>query len=151
MFLVSSYSCLNPIRWSQVLSQEWRYSWSSTERRCSNFIRVINNFIDYLGVAYIRGFRVPCVFHSYEWDMQPENSCGGCQLCSPWSRFLLIGCSMSTCGYNGIIVIVIFMSLHSVSFLATLHIICIYWKVCWVQINDLSIFNNSILHLKIYL
>ena len=27
MFLVSFCSCLNPIRWSQVLSPEWRCSW----------------------------------------------------------------------------------------------------------------------------
>ena len=30
MFLVSSCSCLCPIQWSQVLSREWRCSWSST-------------------------------------------------------------------------------------------------------------------------
>ena len=32
-------------QWSQVLSREWRYSWSSADRRCSNYIWVINNFI----------------------------------------------------------------------------------------------------------
>ena len=35
------------IHWSQVLSQEWRCSWSSTDRRCSNYIWVINNSIVY--------------------------------------------------------------------------------------------------------
>ena len=38
MFLVSSCSGLCPIHWSQVLSWEWRCSWSSANRRCSNYI-----------------------------------------------------------------------------------------------------------------
>ena len=37
---------------SQVLSREWRCSWSSTDRH-SNYIWVINNFIAYQGAAYI--------------------------------------------------------------------------------------------------
>ena len=45
MFLVLSCSCLCPIHWSQVLSREWRSSSSSTDRHCSNYIWVINNFI----------------------------------------------------------------------------------------------------------
>ena len=32
MFLVLSCSCLCPIHWSQVLSREWRCSWSSADR-----------------------------------------------------------------------------------------------------------------------
>ena len=32
MFLVSSCSCICPIQWSQVLSREWRCSWSSADR-----------------------------------------------------------------------------------------------------------------------
>ena len=40
MFLVLSCTCLCPIHWSQVLSWEWRCSWSSAERRCSNYILV---------------------------------------------------------------------------------------------------------------
>ena len=47
MFLVSSRSCLRSIHWSQVLSWEWRCCWSSADRRCSNYIWVINNFIAY--------------------------------------------------------------------------------------------------------
>ena len=43
MFLVSTCSCLCAIYWSQVLSGEWRCSWSSADRRCSNYIWVINN------------------------------------------------------------------------------------------------------------
>ena len=47
MFLVSSSSCFCPIHWRQVLSWEWRCTWSSTDRRCSNYISAINNFIAY--------------------------------------------------------------------------------------------------------
>ena len=60
MLLVSSHSCLRSIHWSQLLSWEWRCrcSWSSADRRCSNYIWVINNFIAYWGATYIRGFTV---------------------------------------------------------------------------------------------
>ena len=58
MFLVSSCSCLRSIHWSQVLSWEWRCSWSSAGRWCSNYIWVINNCIAYKGATYIRGFTV---------------------------------------------------------------------------------------------
>ena len=54
MFTVSSCSCLSPIQWSHVLSREWRCSWSSADRWCSNYIWVIDNFIAYQGVTYIR-------------------------------------------------------------------------------------------------
>ena len=56
MFLISSSSCscLCPMHWSQVISWKWRCSPSSTNRRCSNYIWVINNFIVYWGVACIR-------------------------------------------------------------------------------------------------
>ena len=58
MFLISSWSCLRSIHWSQVLSWEWRCSWSSADRRCSNYIWVINNCTAYEGATYIRGFTV---------------------------------------------------------------------------------------------
>ena len=58
MFLVSSCSCLCPIHWSQVSSREWRCSWSSADRRCSNYIWVIVNFIGYQGASYIRDLMV---------------------------------------------------------------------------------------------
>ena len=32
------------IHWSQVLSREWRFSWSSADRRCSNYIWVDQQF-----------------------------------------------------------------------------------------------------------
>ena len=43
-----------PIRWSQVLSLEWRCSWSSADRWCFKYIWLINNFITYKGTTYIR-------------------------------------------------------------------------------------------------
>ena len=55
--LVSSCSCLCPIYWSQALSLEWRCSWSNADRRCSNYICVINNLIA-SGATYIRGLRL---------------------------------------------------------------------------------------------
>ena len=54
MFPVSSWCCLCPIHWSQVLSWEWRCSWSSADRWCSNYIWVIKIFI----ASYIRDFTV---------------------------------------------------------------------------------------------
>ena len=60
MILVSSSSCLCLIHWSQVLSREWRCSWSSADRRCSNYIWVINNFIAIRGTPYIRCLTVAC-------------------------------------------------------------------------------------------
>ena len=60
MFLVYSCSCLRSIQWSQALSWEWRCSWSSADRRCSNYIWVINKFIAFWGATYIRGFTVVC-------------------------------------------------------------------------------------------
>ena len=38
-----------------VVFAHWSCSWSSTDRRCSNYIYLINNFIIYCGVPYIRG------------------------------------------------------------------------------------------------
>ena len=44
-----------------LLGRERRCSWSSADRRCSNYIWVIKNFIANKGEAYIRGFTVvPC-------------------------------------------------------------------------------------------
>ena len=58
MLLVSSCICLYPIRWSQVLSWEWRCIWSSADRRCSNYIWVINNLIAYQSASVIRDLMV---------------------------------------------------------------------------------------------
>ena len=62
MFLISSCSCLCPIHWSQVLSILWRCSWSSADRRCSNYIWIINNYIAYNGASYIRCLTVFPIF-----------------------------------------------------------------------------------------
>ena len=40
------------------VSREWRCSWSSADRRCSNYIGMINNFIAYKAATYIRGLTV---------------------------------------------------------------------------------------------
>ena len=53
-----SCCCLCRIPWSQMLSRERRCSWSSADRRCSNYMWVIDNFIAYQGASYIRGFTV---------------------------------------------------------------------------------------------
>ena len=58
MLLVSSCSYFYPIRWSQVLSWECWCSWRSTNRRCSNYIWVINNLIAYWSASYIRDLTV---------------------------------------------------------------------------------------------
>ena len=55
-------SCLCSIHWSQVLSWEWRCSWSSADRRCSDYIWVIDNFIAYKGASYIRDLTVQFIF-----------------------------------------------------------------------------------------
>ena len=54
IFLLSSYGCFLSIHWSQVLSREWRCSWSSADRRLSNYIWMINNFIVYESATYVR-------------------------------------------------------------------------------------------------
>ena len=58
MFLVSAFSGLCAIFLSQVLSGEWRCSWSSADRGCSNYIWVIDNLIAYQGASYIRDLMV---------------------------------------------------------------------------------------------
>ena len=58
MILVLPCSCFCPIHRSHVLSSEWRCNWRSTDRRCSNYIWLISNFISYSGPAYIRCLRV---------------------------------------------------------------------------------------------
>ena len=70
MILVSSCSSLCPIYWSQVLSQEWRCSWSNADRWCSNYVWVINNFTANQGVPYIRGLMV----HTYVLTLRESKS-----------------------------------------------------------------------------
>ena len=45
MFFALSCNCLCPIHWSQKLSREWRCSWIIADRRCSNYIWMINNLL----------------------------------------------------------------------------------------------------------
>ena len=42
---LSSCSYICPIQWSQVLSREWRSCRGSADRRCSNYIWVMDNII----------------------------------------------------------------------------------------------------------
>ena len=44
-----------------MLSREWRCSWSSAGRRCSNYIWVMNNLIAYWGASYIKDLTVPAI------------------------------------------------------------------------------------------
>ena len=53
--LVLQLSLPNPLK-PGVESRMTRCSWSSADRRCSNYISAINNFIAYYGAAYIRGW-----------------------------------------------------------------------------------------------
>ena len=76
MILVLSCICLGPIYWSQVLSREWRCSWSSANRRCSNYIWVINNLIAYYGASYIRDLTVLLLTH---WGRQFPDGWGSGQ------------------------------------------------------------------------
>ena len=72
MILVPFCSCLCPIYWSHVLSREWRCSWSSADRRCSNYIWVIDNLIANKGASYIRDLTVLIsfqIFHFREISM----------------------------------------------------------------------------------
>ena len=56
----------NPLK--PGLSREWRFGWSSADRRCSNCIWVINNFIAYKGASYIKELTV-----IYIWLWYPIN------------------------------------------------------------------------------
>ena len=49
-----------------MLSREWRYCWSSADRRCSNDIWVIDNFIAYQGASYIRDLTVPLSYKHHQ-------------------------------------------------------------------------------------
>ena len=51
-----------------LLSWEWRFSWSSADRRCSNYIWVINNFSAYWSAFYIRDLTVLCTAERYRKD-----------------------------------------------------------------------------------
>ena len=54
---LSSHNTLKP----SVCNGEWRCSWRSADRRCSNYIWVINNFIAYSSASYIRDLTVSLI------------------------------------------------------------------------------------------
>ena len=62
MFLVSSCRCICSIHWRQVLSWEWRCSWSNADRRCSNYKWVNKKCMAYKGTTYIK---VLTVYYGY--------------------------------------------------------------------------------------
>ena len=69
-------------------SREWRCGWSSADRRCSNYIWVIDNFIAYLGATYIRGFTVYAVVFLLHFCTFCILCFGGCSCsCSSHSAF----------------------------------------------------------------
>ena len=69
-------------------SREWRCGWSSADRRCSNYIWVIDNFIVYLGASYIRGFTVYAVVFLSHFCTFCILCFGGCSCsCSSHSAF----------------------------------------------------------------
>ena len=79
MLLVSSCSCLCSI---QMLSSELRCSWSSADRRCSNYIWVINCFVGYYGAAYIRGLTVIFLIHSQRLLLREIDFTNFCLTCN---------------------------------------------------------------------
>ena len=108
MFLISFCSCLCPIHWSQVLSREWRCSWSSTVRRCSNYIWVINNFVACYGMAYIRGLTV--LMACFQWSSklnyhdvaEPSQIFHHCEMClnMMMSWHVTTFCITGPCGFS---------------------------------------------------
>ena len=85
MFLVSSCSCLCPIQRSQLLSREWRCSWSNADRRSSICIWEIDNIIAYWGASYIRDLTV---FNSIQFHYA-RYYCVPCQI-SKWFNSTLL-------------------------------------------------------------
>ena len=71
MFLVSFFTVFCLIHWGWVLSREWRWSLSSTDKRCSNYNWVINNFITQSGESYISGLTLVCMWShcTWSWDI----------------------------------------------------------------------------------
>ena len=113
MSLVSSCSCLFQMQWSQALIREWRCSWSSTDRRCSNYIWVIDNFIAYKGASYIRDLTVLLldVFRKHFWLGRDVFYVGYCSIILVyssngwwhlfvyWSRWGFVGlAALNPCG-----------------------------------------------------
>ena len=72
---------------------KWRCRWSSANRRCSNYIWVINNYIAHYGATYIRGLTVcsllgpsPRVYHRSVCHTHKQDFVGLCSVQVPDSR-----------------------------------------------------------------
>ena len=97
MILVSHCCCLCSIYLKEVLSWEWRCSCSSADRRCSNYIKVINNLIAYYDASYIRNFMVhwcnnSMIFNELQWGMNRDKST---MIHRKWCQFVVI-CGSAT-------------------------------------------------------
>ena len=104
MIFVSYRSCLCPIHWSQMLSREWRCSWSSADKRCSNYIWVNNSFIAFSCATYVRGLTVYMYIYIYipfmiwgtdshlggSWRQRFPMSFGTNNTHTVWGDFLLV-------------------------------------------------------------
>ena len=100
MLLFSSCNWLCPIHISRVLIREWRCSWSSADRWCSNYIWVINNFIAYWDASLIRCFTVEMKLHAQYSSIHLKNSTTIWQLRQPriWCCHYLPPGSLLTLG-----------------------------------------------------
>ena len=58
-YLILQWSLPNPLK--PGVDREWRCSWSSADRQCSNHIVVIDKFIAYDSASYIRDLTVIAV------------------------------------------------------------------------------------------
>ena len=83
-----------------MLSREWRCSWSSADRRCSNYIRVISNLIAYQCASYIRDLTV---YGIVAWALAVRN-CSQVNATEPqatmWECWPSLCCHMATLGHN---------------------------------------------------
>ena len=141
MFLVSSCSHLCSIHWRRALSWEWRFSWSSANRRCSNYIWVFNNFIAYFGAPYIRDLKV-CHFLPHQTGdsasmhtLWSDPEIAGKQM--PWGNFFVECQCIQT----------LWMVLNEQEYWAWLGTKCCQWYQRIRKTNFISLEYNKILKL----
>ena len=101
MCLVLPCSCHCAIHWSHVLSREW-CSWSNADRRCSNYIWVINIFLptklrlilDVWGLT-----AVSSCFICSNWNLSKTSvsDCGIWETDDYWQRHFLYSLRASLC------------------------------------------------------
>ena len=133
MFLASSCRCHCPIQWSQELSREWRCSWSSADRRCSNYIWVINNFIAYRGATYIRDLMVVCGSGKLV-----------VQLVEFIFRYKMVLKTSFGCCYNN----VVWLDILWIVFFVTFHIWYSYFASCVWQLDKHFIIHIVLHHVN---